>query len=120
MGLVMTKPVYLESWSPDEFGDVYKDRPELTPPEQWIGHFGDAVGVVRDDDVARARLAAAAPAMVRALLSVELDGDGMLACCRGRYTEHAYDCDLDTVLSAAGFPDQASRDEARQMIRGAR
>ena len=74
----------------------------------------------------RAALAASAPAMARALLAVEFSITGMYrgicpACGPGRShssdgLRHTPSCALDQALIAAGFPDQASRDEARRNI----
>lgn len=85
----------------------------------------------------RARLAAAAPALVRALLNAEWDGDRFAETpfgdkcpeCGGVPREvlpsgrldptlrHHPNCDIDAALTAAGLPDQASRDEARRGMR---
>jgi len=80
-----------------------------------------------------ARLCASAPALVRALLAVEWTGDeGDWGPCCGLCGElkpgppngeqtwptglHLTTCDLDAALTAAGFTDQASRDEARRLM----
>lgn len=81
------------------------------------------------DPMARARLAASAPQLVRALLAVELQGKdvdfdtfggaSVDSCCPSCgwdnfcQTRHAPECILDAALTAAGLPDQASRDAAR-------
>lgn len=87
-------------------------------------------------DVERAKLAAAAPDMCRALLAVEWNGDrsgcrdgcpSMCPDCRGlqRRWEHANwvldkghkkDCTLDSALIKAGLPDQESRCAARKEL----
>jgi hypothetical protein len=102
----MSKPIYLETWRVFADGSVTVARPDGLL--EWID----------GDDEGRAELAAAAPTMVRALLRHEIDRDGMYTCCFGRETpdDHAYDCDVDAALTAAGFPDAASRDEARRKI----
>jgi hypothetical protein len=81
--------------------------------------------------VQRLRLAAAAPALVRALLSVEwIDrverNEGWIECpaCKGGalFTPtgglgvHTPACPVDAALTAAGLPDQASRNAARADI----
>lgn len=83
------------------------------------------------DDEPRARLAAASPMLARALLAVELGGYGHSNCdfvgvsCPGCGAEaletsvpppHENGCPVDAALTAAGLPDQASRDEARKEI----
>lgn len=84
-----------------------------------------------DGSTCNVELAAAAPALVRALLAVEWaeyeysvdDGDGYMdsitreqcpAC--GDRQVHEATCSLDAALKAAGLPDQASRDAARTEI----
>lgn len=83
------------------------------------------------DDWLRAKLAAAAPPMVRTLLRLEVaapskvgrgaDHGGCSACTgsglAGVYG-HSTDCDLDAALTEAGLPDQASRDAARAYLAG--
>ena len=73
-----------------------------------------------------ARLAAAAPALVRALLMVELKGDlgdygpGCAACGGPGYKEdgeHTRDrCPVDEALTAAGLDTKEKRDEARAKL----
>jgi len=66
-----------------------------------------------------ARLAAAAPALVRALLAVEWDDyEGCPCCpsCNEARDGNGHDsgaCPVDAALTRAGFPDAASRDAAR-------
>ena len=81
-------------------------------------------------DVARAKLAVAAPAMVRALLAVEdqmctgtVLGEDQYAwpCCGAGRVEgplclHAEDCPLDRALTAAGLRTELMRDEARRAL----
>ncbi len=60
-----------------------------------------------DDDIERAKLAAQAPAMARLLLKIEWNGgaqgdSGMCPSCFQFPTKHAPDCELATVLRAAG------------------
>lgn len=83
----------------------------------------------KNGDVERAKLAAAAPDMCRALLAVEWKGqpsprDGMsrCPCCRGRrrvgkldFFGHE-DCWIDVALTKAGLPDQESRNAARKEL----
>lgn len=117
--------------------DVY---PEAKPAEeQWrsagttlligdfpIGTMCDVKGTLVDDDVARAKLAAAAPEMLRVLLQVEWEGGDCAgtsvcpACAADKYPENRrrHDaCPLDAALTAAGFPDQASREAARERVK---
>jgi hypothetical protein len=79
------------------------------------------------------RLVAAAPALARELLFAEWrveSGDNARFCerCKGygydgdQFTagqppKHKLGCTRDGALSAAGFPDQASRDAARAILR---
>jgi hypothetical protein len=82
---------------------------------------------VEDTGWAAADLIAAAPALVRALLIVEFcggraDGYGgaapMCPECWHDPGAHQAGCAIDATLSAAGLPDQASRDAARAEIAG--
>ena len=100
--------------------------------DDWVEHHGAVMlgshrlGVfgISPEDRARARLAAAAPALVRALLEAEVSGVRFPQCpvCffhRGegpKGVAHAPVCSLDAALAAAGLPDQASRNEARREI----
>ena len=76
------------------------------------------------NDEQSARLAAAAPALVRALLMVEWGGldrdyydtDELIVvcpCCE-EPARHARDCELDAALTAAGLATQEERDAARR------
>jgi hypothetical protein len=96
------------------------------------------VAYYRERDVIteeQAKLAAAAPALLRALLAVEWggwNGEAYDPCgdhcpaCGGRGpaapVQHRHDgtCDLDAALTLAGLADQASRDAARAAIAGRR
>lgn len=108
------KPVWMETWA-------YDDRDGI---DIASGHWAT------DWTGQRAKLAAAAPQLVRALLAVEwggmepgMDGGGE-ACCPdcGNFhfvaggPTHRDWCSVDAALTAAGFPDQASRDEARKLM----
>ena len=83
-------------------------------------HMGPKFGVERT------RVAAAAPMLVRALLAAEWQmvwiGGMHQACpeCLGVQPSTGGNghssCDVDAALTAAGLPDQASRDEARRKI----
>jgi hypothetical protein len=72
----------------------------------------------------RIRLAAAAPAIVRALLVVEWAGwvrnelEDLPSCphCLNVRGHHDLGCYVDAALTAAGLTDQKSRDEARKEI----
>jgi hypothetical protein len=75
-----------------------------------------------------ARLIAAAPALARALLSVEWEGDDSRFCpdCggmspsdpypQGHSVGHADSCALSRALTDAGFATRASRDAARKLM----
>jgi hypothetical protein len=105
----MSKP-WLEEWEPGD-GDMTC----VYSPTRNVSLLME-----RDD----ARLIAAAPALVRALLAVELTvvrlGDiGPVSACRwSAHAEaiHKPGCSVDAALTAAGLPDQASRDEAREEL----
>lgn len=93
--------------------------------------------VATEENVARARLASAAPELVRALLAVEWEGDeshemyAVCPCCRGinptharRWTldeetealvDHRSSCTLDSALDRAGLP-RESRYAARAAL----
>jgi hypothetical protein len=118
---VSEKPVYLETW---------------VPHYQWNLRVADDHGYTADmpevfipsPHAERQRLAAAAPSLVRALLIAEWgyvnwDDGSCGPQCQGCSIElpnfdgkHDALCTVDSALTAAGFPDQASRDEARRRI----
>lgn len=114
------KPVYLETW---RWHVVPNVACQIVGPDH-----------VWNVSVEHAAIAAAAPALVRALLGVEWDGGdscgmSVAPCCGAdKYPTHGLDsdrhhgpgCDLDAALTSAGFPDQASREAAREAIRKAR
>lgn len=112
------QPVWLETWS--------ADGPNL----KFCGPTHDSVRVAdiqrleREFEALapeRARLAAAAPAMVRALLVLaDTRAEDRRACCASDpgYGPHQPDCIADQALKAAGFQDQWSRDAARRRLRG--
>jgi len=107
----VTRRPYEETWFVEDDG-----------PEVEVHRVGGAVCGLNgphartEDDVARAKLIAQAPAMARLLLDLEWSGmhwdrAGGTACCpscganRGRggvESEHATSCALATVLRAAG------------------
>jgi hypothetical protein len=114
----MSKP-WLETWEAeirgarclgvravgiDEDGNAYSARRVETdsgvyPPDADCGRF-----------------IAAAPMLVRALLAVECRGHrAPCAYCHVLF-QHDAGCPVDAALTAAGLPDQASRDEARREI----
>jgi hypothetical protein len=73
------------------------------------------------DTFDRARLAAAAPLLVRdALLGEWVDEGGIntdfCPTCGGAKPTHAVGCTKNEALSAAGFLDQASRQAARERM----
>jgi hypothetical protein len=135
------KPVYLEAWVPIDDGhtiviDDGMSRWNFTGMQ--IGEFHcDEQPIDCMRDCARGNLAAAAPALVRALLAVEWGGydrDMSTGACpdcpaldspepnkkHDAGWRHGAGCLVDNALTAAGFPDQASRDEARKRIAEAR
>ena len=117
----MTKP-WEETWTA---------QGNLVDSDDNIGEF------YGDDAHAQARLASAAPELVRALLAVEWEGDephemwAVCSCCRGinpwharRWTldgetealvDHRIGCSLDAALDAAGLP-RTSRADARTQL----
>jgi hypothetical protein len=111
-------PAYLETWLVNGPGIVTDDS-------EWLFE-GIASDVPPDPE--RLMLAAAAPALVRALLAVEWghETDRFAKTCpecagrvyRDDWSEPRHDacCPLNAALAAAGFPDQASRDVARERI----
>ena len=129
----MSKPPYLETWT---FGAVLDflttKRPRLAtvtisgpdkPVALVIGSETHAQELHRrqaDEDLpARAELAAAAPALARALLLAEW-GDPNIPrcpCCDApEESGHEADCPVDAALKQAGFPDQLSREAAVEWI----
>jgi hypothetical protein len=104
----MTKPLD-ETWEakygacdPDDRGSI----------EIWHVRFPDEHAVYLYDDEDRARLASAAPDMVRVLLAVEWEGGDSFAFCpscgglrdglSGEPPGHRADRDLDAALRKAG------------------
>lgn len=68
-----------------------------------------------------ASFAAGAPEMCRALLDVEWSAKPRMAmawcpCCLGETPAHDNACRIDSALTKAGLPDQASRDAARREL----
>lgn len=126
-----TKPVWMETWKSEDASITFHttfDHVRLRrEPGERVTPYDLDVQEQAFLSLApeRARLAAWAPAMVRALLEVEW-GDpefGCRKCCAtitfdGRV--HARGCDLDAALTAVGLSTQQQRDEAREMIRKVR
>ena len=133
------KPVYLETWVPHYQGNLRVadeggrtgGQPEVLMPGDDA--FKDMPHMQRH--IARQNLAAAAPALVRALLGLEKwietgpDGGGphRRHCpeCRGmielrgeiaKLYGHTATCCLDAALAASGLLTPESRDEARTLI----
>jgi hypothetical protein len=117
----MTKPAWLEDWSGTEEDaecDVCCPWLVVDVPDKL---FIDA------SNPERAKLAAAAPRMLRMLLESEWvkDGDGQMCCWSCEYgaygdeqePEHGPSCELDVLLTELGFPDAASRTAAREAIK---
>jgi hypothetical protein len=95
--------LFLEEWTPEQFWTKGMSRGHF----EWTRH--------------RCELAAAAPAMVRVLVEAEFDQQNACVSCmrfaiRPLVREHVVDCPLDDALTAAGLPDQASRDKLRELI----
>lgn len=104
-------------------------------PSQVFGDEGLHVADFECGGHERAHLAAAAPKMARTLLKTEWAGrirdfGETYSCCPscdafapgpdyGGSGRHEPRCDHDAALTAAGFPDQASREAAREAIRKA-
>jgi hypothetical protein len=118
------KPVWREEWEQDYDGFVDSGWANDGP-----GLIGDVRGDTGERNEARAKLAAAAPALVRALLlsewpCVEGDEGSVGPECQGcesqgprsEYT-HRTSCPVDAALTLAGFPDETSRDAARDILR---
>lgn len=93
-----------ETWAVTAHGGVGDAN---GPPHLWIGGFVQSGGsALRPDstDIARARLAAAAPDLARALLSVEWeDYSGRCPWCSAiRGADHRADCERQSALKKAG------------------
>jgi hypothetical protein len=108
------EPVWLQEWS-EKYGTIVMPDGKLAL-EHALDHG-------QSDELTR--LLVAAPALVRALLAVEWVPMTMLAypsimacakCTEMRRLGHKPTCSTDAALSAAGFPDQASRDAARERM----
>ena len=93
----------------------YLDDPGVHCTEEHPGTAAECLEAVQEQR----------DALVRALLAVEWtqldDGyDGCADCRRSKdgysTVDHDNPCALDAALTAAGLPDQASRDEARRQI----
>jgi hypothetical protein len=138
-GDLPTGKVFLENWQLHRGDDgdgndgwyIGPDGEHPRPVRAWVSEGWRGI----DEPEETARLASAAPAMVRVLLRCEW-GDACPECGvpRGAYCDEAthesgmpYDvpgterhdpdgCQLDAALTAAGFPDQTSRDAARCAI----
>lgn len=127
------KPVWLETWTVVE-GPGFP-RVESWPDVGYIAIFDGYQHCDEEGRTTRATIAAAAPALVRALLLAEVgvhtvavgdengEGDPECGVCSeaaawGRQPDpHANGCALDAALTAAGFPDRASRDAARKLMK---
>jgi hypothetical protein len=118
-------PVYLETWAVDFYSDV------------WAVNGDRIFDNVQSSERRResvAALAAAAPALVRALLSVEWEGydrDRSSSCCpecgnefewghvdptKYPWPKHTSECVVDAALTAAGLDTQEKRVAARAEI----
>jgi hypothetical protein len=112
---VIDKPVWLEEWKceANEKVVVVFDRGGVSVASH------PNVSLAED----RLILAAAAPALVRALLIVEWADDcggckpAPWPARRKSTADHWPGCCVDLALTAAGFPDQASRDAARERMK---
>lgn len=127
MVMRMSKPVWMETWGHDVGNTIWSaDTGRHLAQFDGCGPSLDTVEK-RQADLAtrdeRAKLAAASPAMVRALLRVEWETHGCLCpdclgneLSTGPYAGHKSDCCLDQALTAAGFPTRDSREEARRVM----
>jgi hypothetical protein len=107
--VVNSPDLFLEEWDP-----------------QKIAAITTAYGSDFEWTRRRCELGAAAPAMVRVLVELEFpseNDDDCLMCDRIRAPElgalkmgHEPGCPLDAALTAAGLPDQASRDKLRELL----
>jgi len=128
------KPAYLETW-----GFWSYEGPHNDPTRKKRDKHGASVciGDIRSTDEEgheclatvcadteeraqqRARMAAAAPALARALLLAEW-GDKNIprcpSCDAPDDSGHEVDCPVDVALKQAGFPDKASREAAMLKI----
>jgi hypothetical protein len=117
---------WLERWDIVEVpGPVESKR------DRWLAIACDGGGgymsISADDEghpegEARARLAAKAPELVRALLEAESTGEVCPAChCEdeddGGGQLHQPTCPVDAALTSVGFPDASSRALARNRLR---
>lgn len=129
---------WLETWeleSVDREAEEQFERFARVVVHRGTDRFVGGYNMSIDDDESRARLAASAPQLVRALLAVEWDGGDQNAesvcpdCAAPKYPymavsagygelprKHRSGCALDSALTAAGLPDQASRDAARSEL----
>lgn len=119
MGIAVSKrPVWMRDFPLRDDGregphERWWDCDECGEPSLCRGHY---------------QIAAAAPALVRALLQSELAFDvdqsestrHFCPACDETAPGHYAGCPLDAALTAAGFPDQASRDDARRLMREAK
>lgn len=118
------KPVWMQAWHAEVKG-VFMPARVYTADGEVVA---EVLGGSRRESFAA--LLAAAPALMRALLLAEwpyVEADegcvgaqcqGCEAICGPHIFVHLPDCPVDVVLTAAGFPDQASRDAARERMRG--
>lgn len=93
------RPVWEETWSyydPHGFAGFFAKHVD----SDHHGTFFEATAGEPGDE-ARARLAAAAPELVRVLLAVEFIKDGFCPSCHC-YDGHAKGCALDAALRKAG------------------
>lgn len=133
------KPVFLEDWHVVSYEGPCNDPKSIRNDYDRQKRHGASVcmGVERkggdpheclatmtasseEHAVARAKLVASAPALVRALLPMEFAGEDLAGdrecwyCCASESEgRHNGGCHLDAALTLAGFPDAASRDAAR-------
>lgn len=140
----MSKPVWMYDWVEGESPEGHGDIQCVPGGRVWISHpdhdsdfdTHEERWSVRDMENRARKLVVAVPQLVRALLAVEWGGPFVdsspqnfapignvvrktVACsgCGGNHLDgHTTGCPLDAALTAAGFPDQASRDGARRML----
>lgn len=116
------KPVWLEEWKAEtrRAADVVTPcgvlRAHIDGPTMARTDVAPIAAVLREEEMAR--LAAAAPALVRMVLHLEHGtDDGLCFDCLHAAGSHHAACEYDALLTLAGFPDQASRDAARALIK---
>lgn len=89
-----------ETWDITQYGGLGSSEGQ---PHRWIAGFVQSSGTAikpTEEDLARARLAAAAPDLVRVLLRMKSDMGGCSWC--GQWSACLDDCQVDAALRKAG------------------